>query len=446
MKKHHILSDENIGKLLIRLSLPATFGMFTMALYNVVDSIYVGHGVGPLGLAGISIVFPYHMFILAIGHLLGIGGGSLISRNLGSGNKEVANKTLGNILMLELMLGIFLTATGYLFMDDILRIFGATPTIHPYAKDYMGIILAGNILFLHLVTTNNILRSEGLAKTAMRTMLISAILNIILDPLFIFTLNLGIKGAAIATIISQFIASIYLVHFFYGGKSSLDIGLKYFTIDFSILKEIGSIGISAFGRSISNSILIIVLNNVLGRFGDTYIAVYGIIHRVLSFTMMPAQGIAQGLQPIVGFNFGAKKISNILLGIKDAVIYATLMTSFGFLLMILFPAQIMGIFTTDINTITLGANCLRIIVAVFPIIGIQIVSTTVFQAIGKAKPAFLLSISRQMLFFIPLILSLPYFFKISGVWLAFPLADVFSALLSFFFLYKQIQEFKMDLK
>lgn len=444
--KQHILEDSNIGKLLIKLSLPATFGMFTMALYNLVDSIFVGRGVGPLGLAGISIVFPYHMFILAIGHLLGIGGGSLISRNLGSKNTESANRVLGNILSLELILGFLLTLTGYLYIDQILKIFGATKTILPYAKDYMEIILIGNILFLHLVTSNSILRSEGLARAAMLTMLISALLNIILDPILIFVFKLGIRGAAIATVISQFVAVMYIINFFYSGRSSLRIKIRYFGFKFDILKEVISVGISAFGRSIANSVLIVVLNNILSIYGgDIFIAVYGIIHRVLSFTMMPAMGIAQGLQPIIGYNYGAKKFSNIMIAIKDGLIYSTMITTLGFLVMLFFPREIIGIFSTDNELINIGMNSLRIIVIAFPIIGLQIIGTTVFQAIGKALPAFLLSISRQILLFIPLILILPKFMQIMGVWISFPLADILSALITFFFLYKQIREFKLEL-
>lgn len=447
MKNNHILADKNIGNLLIKLSIPATMGMLTMALYNLVDSIYVGRGVGSLGLAGISIAFPYHMLILAIGHLLGIGGGSLISRSLGAGNIAKASNTYGNILSLELFFGIILTMTGYIFIDPILRIFGATDNILPYAKDYLSIILIGNIFFLHLVTTNNILRSEGLAKIAMKAMVMTAGLNIILDPIFIFVLKLGIKGAAIATVISQIAACIYLISYFGSGKSSLTFKLSYLKLRIQLLKETLSIGMSAFGRSIANSILIVILNNVLGIYGgDYFIAVYGIIHRVLSFSMMPAMGIGQGLQPIVGYNFGAKELKNIMTAIKDAIIYSTIIATAGFLIMNIFPDIIISIFTSEQHLIDAGRLSLRIIVLAFPLIGIQIIGATVFQAIGKAFPAFILSISRQFLIFIPLILILPKYFGIKGVWISFPLADALSAIITFFFLYKQVREFKIELK
>lgn len=442
MKNNHILADDNIGKLLFKLSAPATLGMFVMALYNVVDTIFIGHSVGRLGIAGISIVFPFQMFVLAIGQTLGIGGASLISRSLGAGNIEKAERTLGNVIFSVVIFGISFALFGSFFIDDILKIFGATETILPYAREYMQIILFGTILFTFLITSNNIIRSEGKAKVAMGTMIISAVINIILDPIFIFGFKMGVRGAAIATVIAQFISVIYIIYFFHSGKSVLKFKLINLKLNFPLLKEVFAIGASAFARQSAQSFLIIILNNSLGLYGgDLSIAVFGIISKLIRFIIMPIFGIAQGLQPIAGFNYGAKKYQKAWKAIKLALISGVSVSTLGSLLIISFPKTLMMIFTNDTILINQGVHSLKLFILAFPLVGFQVVGATVFQAFGKAIPALFLSLSRQILFLIPLILILPRFFHLDGIWLAFPVSDVLATLVTLMMLFRQNKRF-----
>jgi putative MATE family efflux protein len=445
-KKKHILADKNITKLIIKLSAPATIGMLVMALYNIVDAIFVGHGVGTHGLAGISIVFPFQMLVLSIGSLIGIGGASIISRCLGSNNLEKANRTLGNVYSLVIVFGILLAVGGSLFINPLLKLFGVTKAIFPFSKDYLQIILFGIVFFLFLIASNNIIRSEGKAKIAMGTMIVSAILNIILDPIFIFVLKMGTRGVAIATVLSQAAAVCYIIFYFSSKRSSLHFKIKNLKYKLSIVREIFSIGISAFVRLAAGSVIIIILYNTLATYGVLPIAVFGVIHRLLRFTIMPTYGIAQGLQPIIGYNYGAREYRNILKAIKTGIILATSISFIGFLILISFPESLMKIFTKDVNLISTGSSSLRLIILALPFVGFQVVGATTFQAIGKAVPAFLLSSSRQILFLIPLILILPKFFHLTGVWIAFPIADLLSFIVTFFFLNNQINKFKLKIR
>ncbi|HHE38880.1 MAG TPA: MATE family efflux transporter, partial [Candidatus Cloacimonetes bacterium] len=438
MKNNHILADDNIGKLLFRLSAPATLGMFVMALYNVVDTIFIGHSVGKLGIAGISIVFPFQMFVMAIGQTLGIGGASLISRSLGAGNIEKAEKTLGNVIFSVVIFGISLAIFGSFFIDKILLVFGATETILPYAREYMQIILFGTILFTFLMSSNNIIRSEGKAKVAMGTMIISAVLNIILDPIFIFSFKMGVRGAAIATVIAQFISVIYIVFFFCSGKSVLKFKLINLKFNIPILKEVFAIGASAFARQSAQSFLIIVLNNSLGLYGgDISIAVFGVVSKLIRFIIMPIFGIAQGLQPIAGFNYGAKQYGKAWKALKLALFSGVTISTLGSLLVISIPGTLMKIFTNDTLLINEGVHSLKIFILAFPLVGFQVVGATVFQAFGKAIPALFLSLSRQILFLIPLILILPGFFHLDGIWFAFPVSDVLATIVTLMMLYRE---------
>ncbi len=443
MKNNHILADDNIGKLLFKLSAPATLGMFVMALYNVVDTIFIGHAVGRLGIAGISIVFPFQMFVMAIGQTLGIGGASLISRSLGAGNIEKAERTLGNVIFSVVIFGISLALFGSFFIDKILMVFGATETILPYAREYMQIILFGTILFTFLMTSNNIIRSEGKAKVAMGTMIISAVINIILDPIFIFGFKMGVRGAAIATVIAQLISVIYIIFFFLSGKSILKFKLINLKLNFPILKEVFAIGASAFARQSAQSFLIIILNNSLGLYGgDLSIAVFGVISKLIRFIIMPIFGIAQGLQPIAGFNYGAKKYQKAWKAIKLALISGVTISTLGSLLVISIPKTLMMIFTKDTELINQGVHSLKLFIIAFPLVGFQVVGSTVFQAFGKAIPALFLSLSRQILFLIPLILILPRFFHLDGIWLAFPVSDVLATIVTLMMLYRENKKFK----
>lgn len=443
MKKEHILADENIKKLLLKLSIPATVGMVMMALYNVVDTIFVGRGVGPLAIAGLSIVFPVQMTVLAIGQLIGLGSASVISRSLGAGDLQKAGKVLGIAVTFALIISLFITVIGLIFIDPLLKIFGVTATIYPYAYDYMQIILLGSALFTFAMTSNNIMRSEGQAKYAMLTMVIGAGLNILLDPIFIFGFKMGVRGAAWATVLAQFIAVIYILLFFNSGKSTLHLKFRQLGLNYQILKEVTIIGFSAFARHVSFSFIFIAVNNTLKVYGgDLSIAAYGIIIRLLRFLFMPMFGIAQGLQPIVGFNYGAGRLDKVFKVNKIAITYASLLSFSGFAIIQLFSRTLFSVFTSDSELIELGSNALRLMVLAVPLVGFQMVGTVIFQALGRALPALILSMSREIIILIPLVLILPGFLGINGVWYASPISDAMSFTLTFILFYKLVKQLK----
>lgn len=442
MVKEHILADTNIKRLLIKLSVPATIGMISMSLYNVIDAIFVGHGVGPKGIAGISIVFPIQMFMLAIGLLIGVGGASLISRSLGAGKIDLARKTFGTILLSILTISGFITILGLIFITPLLKLFGATTEIYSYAEDYMSIILLGAFFFTFIVVNNNIIRSEGHAKIAMTSMILSAGLNIIFDPVFIFGFKLGIKGAALATILSQFLVACYIMIYYLSGKSTFKLNFTYFRYKYKILKEVFSVGSASFARIVSGSVILIMLNNILESYGGfTAIAIYGIIHRILRFIYMPIYGIGQGLQPIVGYNYGSKRYKYVIKSIKMAIIGATLIISVNFILMMIFPEIFLSIFSNDKEIIKKGVIALRLVILAVPLVGFQVIGSIVFQAIGRANQALILTISRRILFFIPLLLILPKLFKLKGVWIVTPISTVLSFILTFILFYRLMSEF-----
>lgn len=441
--KNHVLADNNIKKLLIKLSVPAMTGMLVMALYNIVDTIFVGRGVGTLGIAGLSIVFPVQMIVLAIGQMFGIGSASVISRSLGEGDVAKANRVLATIFVFTIIIAAIITSLALIFIDPLLRLFGATEAIFPYAKSYMSIIIFGSVLFITAMTSNNIIRSEGQAKTAMLAMIIGAGLNIILDPIFIFVFKMGVAGAAAASVLAQFIAVIYVLAFFQSGKSTLHFRWRSFCLDFAIFWEVLKIGFSSFTRHIAGSIVFIIVNNTLAIYGgEVAIAAYGIIIRFLKLIFMPIFGIAQGLQPIVGYNYGARKPAKILKALKIALLYSTIVSTFGLLLIQLFPHFFFSIFSSDEELIIVGSKALRMMTIAIPIVGFQIIGSTMFQALGKALPALFLSMSREILLLIPMVIMLPKLMGVTGVWAAAPISDFASAILSFVLLLKLVNKLK----
>jgi len=443
MQNNNVLADRDIKKLLFKLSLPATAGMIVMALYNVVDTIFVGRGVGALGIAGLSIVFPIQMIVMAFGQLLGMGGASVVSRSLGEGNIRKANSVVGTIFSSTLIFSVIITIGFLVFKEQLLILFGASEGIYPYAKDYYEIIVFASILFITAMSINNLVRAEGHAKVAMNTMVIGAVLNIILDPIFIFTFNMGVRGAAWATVISQFIAVVYIIRFINSGKSILKIKIEHLKVKLPILKEIFAIGISSFMRNVAGSLVFALFNRALGaNGGDLAIAAYGIVQRFLRLLVMPTIGIAQGMQPIAGYNYGAGRFDKVREVNKIAIIWATCVASFGFFVAQLFPSQMMMIFTDDPELIAMGANAMRLMMLLIPVVGFHIVGTTIFQALGKALPSFILSMSREILFLIPLILVLPKFWGLNGIWLTMPISDILSFILTAIMFYNLVKHLK----
>lgn len=426
-----MLGVDPIGKLLIRLSVPATIGMMVNALYNFVDTIFVGRGAGPMAIAGLTIAFPIQMLLMGVAQTYGVGGASIVSRRLGEGKEDEAASVAGSALVISFLSAIALSALGLIFLDPLLKAFGASDAILPYSREYMSVIFLGSPFLAIAMTGNNLSRAEGQAKIAMMTMIIGTGLNIILDPIFIFTLGLGIRGAAIATVISQFFAFLYIVSFYKRGGSQLPLVKKSFIIKFTYVKEMVLLGIPTFVRQAGMSLLAIVINNSLRLYGgDISIAAYGMINRVMMFIFMPLFGIVQGYQPIAGYNFGAKNYDRLAQVNRIAFMVTTGMALFGFALIQLLPGFLMGMFTTDNELIAVAVSAVRKMTIALPLIGIQIIGGTYFQSVGKAGPAMFLGLSRQFVFLIPLVLVLPQIMGIDGIWYSTPIADLLSTALT----------------
>lgn len=440
-----MLAKESIGKLLLKLSAPAIVGMMVQSLYNLVDTIFVGRGVGEMAIAGLTIVFPIQLLVMAVAQAIGIGGASIISRSLGAGDMDRAERTLGNMMALVLVISAFITVLGYVFMVPILKLFGATETILPYSIDYMKTIILGTIFFTFAMTSNNIVRAEGNAKVAMVTMFISAGLNIVFDPIFIFVFNMGIQGAALATVLAQAVTVVYLVYYFLKGQSTVRFKFPNLKLNRKIVFETFAIGSSSFAKQVSGSINAIILNNSLGFYGgDSAIAIYGVINRLIMFTFMPMIGVVQGMLPIVGFNYGAKQYERVKQTISLSIKVTTIMSVFGFTLLMFFPKLLFSLFNSDPSFIADGSYAMRIIILALPLIGFQVVGAAMFQSIGRAVPSLVLSMSRQILFLIPLVLILPLFFQINGLWAAFPLADILASGVTFVMVVREMRKFSYD--
>lgn len=440
--RNYNLENEKMTKLLMRLSLPATIAMIVNALYNITDTIFIGRGIGYLGIGGLTIAFPVQMAIMAIAQMIGIGAASIISRSLGAKDIERADHVAGNSFLSVGILGITICVVGLTFIDPLLRIFGATDILLPYAKEYLQVIFVGSIYFPFAVSTNNLIRAEGNAKAAMVSMLIGTILNIILDYIFIFPLDMGIRGAALATILSQLVSVIFILVYIYGGHSSLKVKPHHLKPDWKIIREIITIGFPSFARQASGSIIAIIFNNSLAFYGgELAISIYGIVNRVTMFLFMPLFGVVQGMQPIAGFNYGAKRFDRVKEVVKLSIIVTTIFAAVGTLFGELFPSFIIGMFDDDPELIRNGAFALRVMISMIPIIGIQIIGAALFQSLGKAIPSLLLTLSRQVLFLIPLVLILPRIFGLGllGIWIAVPIADVFATIITFFLLKKEMK-------
>ncbi len=437
-KKHEELGTANINRLLIQLSMPSMLALFANAIYNIIDTIFVGRGVGAEGIAGVAIVLPVMAIISSFAHLIGIGTGTLISRQLGRKEISEVNHTAGNGFLMIILISIFFSTAGLIFTDPIMIAFGATPTVLPYASDYGHIIFIGMLWFPFCVSSSNYLRAEGNARDAMNAMLLGLVVNVILDYIFIFPLDMGIKGAALATIIGKFTTLLYLIWYFMGSKHLLKFRFRFLNLDKNVLKPAISVGLSGFGMRASSSVANVVLNHTLGALGgDIAIATFGVIYKITLFFGMPLFGLNQGMQPIVGFNFGADKKERIKRTMKLGFIYAV---GYGIIAVVIFQVfaePIFGLFTTNEELLEIGPRALRIVIGMMWLMGISHASMGAHQAMGKAKSAFILAIQRWILLITPMVLILPYIFNLGldGVWLAFPLADLLGAVIALLFLY-----------
>jgi putative MATE family efflux protein len=433
--------------LLFRFSTPAIVGMLVGALYNMVDTLFVGRGVGPLAIAALTVVMPMQLIMMAVGIMIGVGSASVISRALGAGEKEKALKTASNGVVLNLIISVILMIPAYLFIDKILYFFGASVDTYQYARDYMVIILIGFISFSFAIMANNLIRAEGKPRAAMYSMLIGAIGNTILDPIFIFSFKMGVQGAAIATIISQLISAVFVICFFTSSKSIYKLNLKSFKPDVLISKEILSIGLPSFGMQVAGSAVFLFFNRSILNYGnDMYLAILGVGLRVLNFIEMPIIGIAQGFSTLASFNFGAKQYERIKRVFKEAVLWSVIIAGAGFILLMAIPGRILSIFTSDSSIIQLGIQPMRIIISMLPFVGFQILGGSLFQAIGKTIPSLIIILSRQLLLLLPAILILPLFFGLTGIWLSVPISNFISILITGVYVWWQARKFDEMIK
>ena len=414
--------------------------MVIVALYNFVDTIFVGKGVGADAIAGLTIVFPILIFIIAIGLLTGIGTASIVSRSLGKGDKERALIAAGNSFIINMVLNIIVIAVFYFFMDKILMFLGASPAILPYSTDYLSVMLFGFIFFSLSINSNNLIRAEGKPRASMYAMVIGAVLNIMLDPIFIFVLKMGVRGAAIATVISQVASLIYIIIYFRSRASIYHFKGEVFKPDRSVMREIITIGFPSFLMEIIGSILFMVFIKVVRIYGgDTYIAITGIGIRIIDLIFMPILGISHGFAPIVGFNYGAKLYGRVKIALKEGLIWTSAIAFIGFIFMVAFPQVLISIFSDDPELIANGIMPLRLIALFAPLWSIPILGGTFFQAIGRATPALIINLSRELFIFIPAIIVLPMFYDLLGVWISWPFTDFFSVLITGTFLLREIR-------
>ncbi len=436
------LGEEKVLTLLFKFSIPAIIGMLVNALYNVVDRIFIGNGVGTLGIAGITIGFPIMIFILACTMLIGIGANSLVSIRLGQQRKAEAELIMGNAFVLLIAISIVITVVGLLYIEPLLKIFGASQEVLPYAKEYMQIILIGTVFQSIGFGMNNFIRSEGNPKVAMLTMLIGAIMNTALDPVFIYVFDLGIRGAAMATVISQTISGIWVMYHFLGGRSVLKMHVRNLKLHWLTIQKIISLGAAPFSMQLAASLLNVVLNKSLTTYGgDLAISAMGVVSSISTLILMPIFGINQGVQPIIGYNYGAKKFDRVKEALKLGIIAATAIVCLGFVGIRVFPEKLVSLFNPhDKELIAFGTKALKTYMLLLPIIGFQIISANYFQAIGKPKQAAFLSLSRQILILIPAILILPRFFGLDGILFAGPVADGVASIITAIWIIMELKD------
>ncbi|MHB8973370.1 MAG: MATE family efflux transporter [Pirellulaceae bacterium] len=447
MDRAERLGSGSISSLLLQFSAPAIVGTVAQALYNIVDRVFVGRAIGTLGIAGTTLAFPFMLVLMAFSMLIGYGAAALVSIRLGERRHDEAEHVLGHALVLLLLVAVLLTAVGLAFLDPLLRAVGASEDSQPYAREYLQIIVAGSLFQTVGFGLNALIRGEGNPRVAMMTLLIGALLNTILDPIFLFVLGWGMRGAAAATVLSQAVSALWVVSYFVRGKSLLKFRKQHFRLRWSTCRAITATGSPMFAMQMAASVMNTLLFNQLRSYGgDLAISVMGIVHAVALFVAMPVFGLNQGAQPIIGYNYGAGNYDRVLRTLQLAVLYATMIGVAGFLVAMFAPAYVIALFSPksqrDPQLMEVGTHAIRICLAMYPIVGFQIVSSSYFQAVGKPKYALLLGLSRQVLLLIPAILILPRFLGLNGVWLAIPTADLCASLLTGVWLFLELRHLR----
>ena len=447
------LGTERIRKLLMQYAVPAVVAMTASSLYNMVDSIFIGHGVGPLAISGLALTFPLMNLAAAFGSLVGVGAATLISMRLGQRDYATAQRVLGNVVMLNLLLGVGFGLVALLFLDPILYFFGASEATIGYARDYMSIILMGNVVTHMYLGLNSVLRASGHPRKAMYATINTVVINTILDPIFIYGFGWGIRGAAIATVLAQIISLVWQFRLLSDRSELIHFRRGIYRLRRRIVRDVLAIGMSPFLMNLTACFIVILINKGLKTYGgDLMIGAYGIVNRLAFVFVMIVMGVNQGMQPIAGYNFGAQQYDRVLRVLKLTIVCAVGITTAGFLVGEFAPRLAVSLFTSDEELIRLSVEGMRIVFVFFPIIGFQMVATNFFQSIGMAGKAIFMSLSRQLLFLMPGLLFLPRFFEVStpwdgswGVWCAMPLSDFLATVVAFFMLTHQLRKFRAEL-
>jgi putative MATE family efflux protein len=434
------LGTQPIGKLLIKQAVPASIGILVMSLNILVDTIFVGNWIGSTAIAAINVVLPVSFFIAALGMAIGVGGSSIISRALGADNKSKALKVFGNQVTLTFLFTISFAVFGLYFVDALIPAFGGKGTIFEPAKTYYEIILYGVPVLGFVMMGNTVIRAEGNPKFAMYAMLIPSVGNLVFDYIFINVMDFGMAGAAWASTGSYIVSFLFILWYFLSKNSELKINLSHFKLEKTIISEIGSLGFVTLARQAVVSVTFLLVNNALYDFGgETSVTAYAIVGRLSMFALFPIYGITQGFIPIAGYNFGADQHDRVKEVIFTAIKYATLMAALVFIALMVFPEVITKWFTTDVDVIKITPTNMRWAFAAVPILALQLIGAAYFQAVGKAVPALILTLTRQAIFFIPLLYIMPIYFGEFGIWMSFPISDVLSTIVTWFFLRREIR-------
>lgn len=437
----HILGEAPIGKLLVEYSIPAIIGMTITSIYNIIDSIFIGHGVGAMAIAGLAISFPLMNLVVAFCTLVSAGGSTLASIRLGQKDLKGATEILSHTLMLCITNSVFFGILSFIFLDDILLFFGASHDTLPYARSFMQVILLGTPITYTMIGLNNVMRATGYPKKAMLTSMVTVVANIILAPIFIFHFEWGMRGAATATVISQLIGMVWVVSHFMQKESTVHFEGTIWKMKGRIVESIFAIGMSPFLMNVCACIIVIIINNSLQEHGgDMAIGAYGIINRLLTLYVMIVLGLTMGMQPIVGYNFGAQKLNRVKQTLRLGILSGVVITSSGFLICELFPHAVSALFTDSDELIDLAVEGLRLAVLMFPFVGAQIVIGNFFQSIGKAKISIFLSLTRQLLYLLPGLIFFPRFIGLDGIWTSMPVADFFAFLTALVVLWTYIRK------
>lgn len=439
---HNFLEEESIGKLLLKFSLPAVIGMVVNALYNIVDRIYIGHieKVGHLAIAGVGVVFPIIFLSFAFALLVGLGSASNISLYLGKKEKEVAEQFLGNSLVMGALFSVTFTIVIFFFMKKAIYFVGGSDLTYSYANEYLKIVALGFLPMSLGYVLNAAIRADGSPKMAMLTLLLGTMINVILDPIFIFVLDMGVKGAALATILSQIISFLWTIYYFVSSKSVMKLRWKHIYLHCDLSKKVIALGSSSFGVQVGVSAINYFMNIILRKYGgDLSIGAMAIIQSIMSLLLMPIFGINQGVQPILGYNYGAKRYDRVKEALFKAIGVASLICLSGFLFVELFSPYWIQLFTKEESLVALAGYGLRIQLIFFPIVGFQIISSVYFQAVGKPKLSFFISMSRQILVLIPCLFILSSIWGLEGVWFASPLSDFIATIVTFMLIRRELK-------